>query len=62
MGLTPSAAIRVVFQRIAIERALPFEGRVPNPETQTAISELEAGEGEAAASAEPLMAALNADD
>lgn len=42
MGLSVSDAVRVLLTRIAAERALPFELRVPNAESQEAIQELRA--------------------
>ena len=62
MGLTPSDAIRMLFKRIAAEKALPFEVRVPNTQTQAAINELEAGQGESFESVDDLMKDLNAPD
>ena len=43
MGLTISDAIRLLMLRVANERRLPFDTKVPNNETQQAIDELEAG-------------------
>jgi DNA-damage-inducible protein J len=62
MGLTVSDAIRLMLVRVAADRALPFEIKVPNEETQAAIEELERGEGRAFASVEDLMADLDAPD
>ena len=46
MGLTVSDAIRLLMRRIADEKRLPFDVRVPNKETVAAIEELESGGGE----------------
>ena len=62
MGLTSSDVIRMLFQRIAAEKCLPFEIRVPNRVSELARAELEAGKGEVFASVGDLMADLNADD
>jgi DNA-damage-inducible protein J len=62
MGLSISDAIRLLMQRIADERRLPFEVKVPNATTRTAMAELEAGKGKRFASVEALMADLRADD
>jgi DNA-damage-inducible protein J len=62
MGLSVSDAIRMLLVRIAAEKALPFEARVPNAETVAAKEELERGEGRKFASVADLMADLNADD
>ena len=62
MGLSISDAIRLLMLRIAVERRLPFEVRVPNETTRDAIAELEAGKGKRFSSVEALMADLHADD
>lgn len=62
MGLSVSDAIRLLMLRIADERRLPFEVKVPNARTRKAIAELEAGKGKRFESVEALMADLNADD
>jgi DNA-damage-inducible protein J len=62
MGLSVSDAIRMLLVRIAAEKALPFEVRVPNAETEAAKAELEQGKGAKAGSVAELMAELNADD
>ncbi|MGD0788589.1 MAG: type II toxin-antitoxin system RelB/DinJ family antitoxin [Terracidiphilus sp.] len=62
MGLSISDAIRLLMLRVADERRLPFEVRVPNAATRKAMAELEAGKGERFASVEALMADLHADD
>jgi DNA-damage-inducible protein J len=62
MGLSISDAIRLLMLRVADERRLPFEVRVPNAATRKAMAELEAGKGTRFASVEALMADLHADD
>ncbi len=62
MGLSISDAIRLLMLRIADERRLPFEVKVPNATTRKAIAELEAGKGKSFGSIEALMAEMNADD
>ena len=61
MGLSISDAIRLLMLRIAGERRLPFEVKVPNATTRKAIAELEAGKGKRFASVDDLMADLHAD-
>ena len=61
MGLSISDAIRLLMLRIADERRLPFEIRVPNATTRRAIAELESGKGKRARSVKALLASLNAD-
>jgi DNA-damage-inducible protein J len=48
--------------RVAAEKALPFEIRVPNAETRAAMAELERGAGASFDSVADLMAELNAKD
>jgi DNA-damage-inducible protein J len=62
MGLSISDAIRLLMLRIADERRLPFEVKVPNAATRQAMAELEAGKGKRFANVEALMADLHADD
>ena len=62
MGLSISDAIRLLMLRIADERRLPFEVKVPNATTRRAMAELEAGKGKRFASVEALMTDLHADD
>src|SRR3546814_10323746 len=45
MGLSISDAIRLLMLRIADERRLPFEVKVPNAATREAMAELAAGKG-----------------
>jgi DNA-damage-inducible protein J len=62
MGLTVSDAVRLLLTRIASEKALPFEVRVPNRETASAIAAGERGEVSRASSIDAMMADLNAHD
>jgi hypothetical protein len=48
--------------RIADERRLPFDVKVPNATTRKAIAELEAGKGKKFANADDLMADLHLND
>lgn len=59
MGLSIADAIRLLMLRIATERRLPFEIKVPNAVTRTAIAELEVGKGQCFSSVEDLMADLH---
>ncbi|MFZ0312238.1 MAG: type II toxin-antitoxin system RelB/DinJ family antitoxin [Candidatus Korobacteraceae bacterium] len=61
MGLTVSDAVRLLLTRIAAEKALPFDVRVPNRETVAAIAAGERGEVTKARNVAELMAELNAD-
>src|SRR5690606_16746651 len=61
MGLTISDAIRLLMLRVADERRLPFDVKVPNATTRKAIAELEDGKGKKFASVDDLMTDLNAD-
>jgi DNA-damage-inducible protein J len=62
MGLSISDAIRLLMLRVAEERRLPFDIKVPNRDTRVAIAELEEGKGTRFESVASLMADLNADD
>jgi DNA-damage-inducible protein J len=43
MGLSVSDEVRVFLNRVAYDKAIPFDMREPNFETRAAIQELEAG-------------------
>lgn len=43
MGLSVSDAVRVLLTRVAEDKALPFEVKVPNAKTRAAMAELERG-------------------
>jgi len=62
MGLSVSDAIRLLMLRIADEKRMPFEVRVPNKATRDAIRELEEGKGKKFNNIDALMDDLNADD
>ena len=48
--------------RVAREKALPFDVKIPNEETVAAIEELRRGEGSKADGIDDLLAQLNAKD
>ena len=60
MGLSISDAVRVLLIRVAAEKALPFEVKVPNATTKAAIEEARRGGLRSFGSADDLMADLNA--
>jgi DNA-damage-inducible protein J len=62
MGLSVSDAIRLLLVRVATEKALPFDLKVPNTDTAAAMAELEQGNGARFDSVADLMADLNAED
>lgn len=62
MGLSISDAVRVLLTRVAVEKALPFEVRVPNAKTAAAIEEARAGALRSHADAASLLVSLNEDD
>lgn len=62
MGLSISDAIRLLMLRIAEERRLPFEVKVPNKTTGKAMAALDAGEGKRFATGEALMSDLESED
>jgi DNA-damage-inducible protein J len=62
MGLSVSDAVRVLLTRVAEEKALPFEVRVPNTRTVAAIREARKGKLPSFRHVSELMSDLNADD
>lgn len=62
MGLSVSDAIRLMLVRVVSEKALPFDVRVPNSETQAAMRDLREGKVERFSSVAALMDALNDDE
>lgn len=62
MGLSVSDAIRMLLVRVAKEKAMPFDVRVPNDETVAAIEEARHGQGRKFGSVAELMEEFNADD
>lgn len=62
MGMTVSDAVRLLLTRVAAEKALPFEVRVPNRGTVAAIEAGERGEVSRATSVAAMIAELNAND
>jgi len=62
MGLSISDAVRVLLTRVAAERALPFEVKVPNRATVAAMQEARAGGLPRFNTVSDLMAGLNAED
>ena len=45
MGMSVSDAVRMLLVRVAAEKALPFEVKVPNTTTVTAMRAADRGEG-----------------
>ncbi len=62
MGLSVSDAIRLLFVRVAAEKAMPFDLRVPNAETQAAMHDAREGRVTRVSNVSALMADLEADD
>ena len=62
MGLSVSDAVRVLLTRVASEKALPFEVKVPNTVTTAAMREARKGGLPAFNTVSDLMADLNAED
>jgi len=60
MGLSVSDAVRVLLTRVAAEKALPFQVRVPNATTRAAIREARGGKLRSFGSVDDLMVDLNA--
>ena len=61
MGLSVSDAIRLMLVRVVSDKALPFDVRIPNAETQAAIRDIQDGKVTRFDSVEALMADLNDD-
>lgn len=59
IGLSVSDAIRLLFVRVAAEKAMPFEVRAPNAATVAALEANERGEVERFDSIDALFANLN---
>lgn len=55
MGLSISDAIRLLLLRVADEKRLPFDVKVPNAATAKAIRQLEEGKGKKFNTAEALF-------
>lgn len=55
MGLSVSDAIRMMLRRVAEEKRLPFEVKLPNAESRAAKAELDAGKGKRFQSADALF-------
>jgi addiction module RelB/DinJ family antitoxin len=55
MGLTISDAIRLLLLRVAEEKRLPFEVKVPNAKSRVAMKELAEGKGKRSTSAAALF-------
>jgi DNA-damage-inducible protein J len=62
MGLSVSDAVRVLLTRVAAEKALPFEVRVPNAATNAAMREARKGGLPSFNSVPDLMSDLDAKD
>jgi len=62
MGLSVSDAVRVLLTRVAVEKSLPFEVKVPNAKTVAAMQEARKGGLRSFSSVSDLMADLNAED
>ena len=62
MGLSVSDAIRLMFVRVAADKALPFDLRMPNAETQAAMRDAREGRVTRVTNVAALMADLDSDD
>jgi DNA-damage-inducible protein J len=62
MGLSVSDAVRVLLTRVAVEKALPFDVKVPNATTAAAMREARGDKLPSFNRVSDLMADLNADD
>jgi DNA-damage-inducible protein J len=62
IGLTPSAACCLLMQKIAAEKAMPFDLLVPNAETIEAMKAARRGEVTKVSSMKALFAELDEED
>jgi DNA-damage-inducible protein J len=62
MGLSVSDAVRVLLTRVAAEKSLPFEVKVPNVATAAAMLEARKGRLASFRNVSDLVADLNAED
>jgi DNA-damage-inducible protein J len=62
MGISVSDAVRMLLTRVAAEKALPFEVRVPNSATRAAMAEARRGATRSSRSVADLVVDLNAKD
>jgi DNA-damage-inducible protein J len=62
MGLSVSDAVRVLLTRVAAEKSLPFEVKIPNRTTIAAMQEARKGGLRSYNRVSDLMAGLNAED
>jgi len=62
MGLSVSDAVRVLLTRVAAEKTLPFEVKVPNSKTAAAMREARTGRLPSFDNVRDLMDDLNAED
>ncbi len=59
MGISVSDAVRMLLVRVAAEKALPFDVKVPNPRTVKAMQAANRGEGKRYKSAAVLLKDLD---
>jgi len=59
MGLSVSDAIRLLLVRVVTDKALPFDVRIPNADTQAAMRDIQEGKVTRFGSVADLMADLN---
>ncbi len=59
MGLSISDAIRLLLIRVAADKAMPFDLRAPNAETQAAMRDIQEGKVTRFDSVAALMADMN---
>jgi DNA-damage-inducible protein J len=62
MGLSVSDAVRVLLTRVAKEKSLPFEVKVPNAQSLAAMREARKGPLASFQNVSELMSDLDADD
>ena len=62
IGITASQAINALYAQIVMRKGLPFELKIPNPETKAAMYELEQGGGKTFTSFQAMIDDLDNDN
>ena len=62
IGITASQAINALYAQIVMHKGLPFELKIPNPETKAAMHELEQGGGKTFTSFQAMIDDLDNDN
>lgn len=61
LGFSPTTAITMFYELIALRRALPFEAAIPNATTRAAMADAQAGRVTRATDSTSVLKQLDAD-